>query len=768
MNKINLIKSCKSKLAFLKHNNLYVVEKDRLIEDIYLEFNCLTENEKHFLETWLEDRYKKVLHYILEYKESAHQRVNFSYDVFRWGIAGVVAQDVEYAVHLIKPIILKKVDASDATFAYANYAYGTSMFHIYRESVYAVMSDTAAYEESLKSLTISSTAKSLYLQQRSFYFLANLDTLKGDFYKSAVYYFKAMSYKSVLTSQYGLIFDSLTGNHMVNIFQNVLSIFSKENIYNIYFWELLHKHIALTELQTNIQFIMDYIEHNYAEPVKIDNEKENEIITFAESLSQYYSYIVSKQSCSLKQIEDLHKNPIFTKKAKSEILFLMGTIVQDKNKDLTRAMLMFSESIDLYMNQNRFKAISNLILQEYDHEIREILMHSDKIFSNKALQEYCHEQTMGKSAWKRFVKAGFVTGNFNEEVEFLEYLQEKTSDPMLTKLIDTRLAYLYYIGHAGIRIHDYNEPDYHKAKTLFENVKDNPLVNKYLKHPTLAIYNELEVRNNTEHYLYFEKRESDKLIIVFSCAFSYSHYTQLRLFYEHRKTNVLFLNNPQRNWYSDEEWDRIARTIEQVAIKEFKKENIISYFGSMGGYAALKVGLTFGLKTIVFNPQFDMDIWLKHRPVLRPKLNEIKNLVNLQEYKIESYEQMPLYYMTSSSIEDVEAFSVFIQTISQCKNGLFVIEKIPDNVHAGIFGKVYKELQQEAILRIAQIQDDYFPSGTYTKLPYNFEEPIRFWEYIENCMDLHIIIQLQNTKISYGLTNSFMEKELNLYAIENK
>ena len=446
----------------------------------------------------------------------------------------------------------------------------------------------------------------------------------------------------------------------------------------------------------------------------------------------------------------------------------MGEEVRDKSGDLNRAMLMFSESVELYRNSNRFISISSLILKNFSIELREILKQRSGDFISLPLNRYCFEQSMGKSAWIRFIEVGFVSGYFEEEVEFLEYIKEKTEIISLIRLIDTRLAFLYYKGHAGVRIHDYNQPNYHKAQALFRTVKDNPLVLKHLNHPILSIYNKLETINKNEHYLYFKNKKSDKLLIVFSCAFSYAHYTQLRTFYQKNRTNVLFLNNPKLNWYHGKEWDRVTQTIEKIVDKSFNKKDVICYFGSMGGYMALKVGLSYGFKTIVFNPQIDMNIWIKHRPILAPRLREETELINIQDFDIKAFELTPIYYMTSSSIEDVEVFSIFIQKISLCKQGLFIIEKISDNIHAGVFGKIYKEHQQDVILNISNLQERYFPSSNYQKIEYQVLSQYhrKFWNFLIDSMRFRLIIQIINNEIFVATMKDDFSRKIELSKFE--
>ena len=766
---IEHLKTIKKLLAGLNIDNVFPKEKNLQIKEIFFRYSFLALDEKKTLDNWLNSRYKKVLEYILKYEKSAQSRIDFAYNIFRWGQKGAIAQDIDFSLYLIEPIINNQIETTKDSLDYAFFAYGTIMFHKYRDSINNNNESIVYYQKALDSLFRSSKAKSLYLQQRSFYFLFQTYNIKNDFNKSLVFYIKAISYENTPLNQYPLIFSILVEDLDINlngIFKDVNQIFSKENIQSHFFWKLLLKHITIESIQKKIKYIIEFNlleNHN-----KIAKKIEDSVITFAKLLSNYYLCTsIKDKKCDISCTQSLYNNTSLTNRGRAEVLFRMAEQTRDIRSDLNRAVLMFSESIDLYMNKSIFISISDIFLKNFSYEIREVLKDTTFSFRSVSVNQYIYEKEMGKSAWKRFVNVGFVSGYFEEEIEFLEYILEKTKNKKLKKLTSTRLAFLYYKGHAGIRIHDYNQPDYHRAEKLFKTLTDNPLVTKYLNHPVLSIYNKLETINKDEHYLYFENKESNKLIIVFACAFGYAHYSQLYTFYQKNKTNVLFLNNPKLNWYHGTEWDRVTRTIEQIVNKNFDKKNVISYFGSMGGYMALKVGLTYGFKTIIFNPQIDMNIWLKHRPVLAPRLREQKALIHIQDFKTEAFESTPIYYMTSSSIEDVEVFSIFIDKISLCKNGLFIIEKIPDNSHAGIFGKVYKEHQQDVILNIAQLQDRYFYENNDT-IEYQIAKELHknFWSIVINCMEIRLIIQIVNQELYVAKIKENLSKKIEFSKVD--
>jgi len=551
-------------------------------------------------------------------------------------------------------------------------------------------------------------------------------------------------------NSYSLLFILLLRSidrQMSSYFKNLKKIFTKKNVQNRYFWLYLQEKIENRTLSENIGLIIHSCNENNSDKIdKWEDEVNNFIILFPLFLKETIDRIDYQEESYFNQ---LYRSSLLTEKGKAYLLFYTAEMYSTLYNDLSRALLLVSDSNNMVFDVKKLDFISDLFLENFSEEIRMILKENEYLFKDSSINLYCQEQSRQISAWKRFVARGCISGRFDEEIEFLEFLLKYTSNNKFKKVLHTRLAYLYYTGTAGVSEDHFIEPNIEKSKAYFEKISDNPLVSKYLNHPRLAIYQVMEQYLDTkeEKYLFFENTESDELLIVFSCAGSYSRYTQLKLFYQKNKTNVLFINNPKYNWYHASEWRRISKIIEQVALKQFKKENIISYFGSMGGYVALRVGLMYGFRTVVFNPQIDLNLWIRHRPSISVRLNKEEELIHLQNLDTELYEEAPIYYITSSSMEDVEAFEIFINKISLCKKGLFIIEKISENVHDGIFGITYRGREQEAILGLAKMQKHYYPSNEYTKLDNLVDNKEDFWNMLKESMKLRMIIQIRDSEI---------------------
>lgn len=763
-----------SSLATLNTSTLFVEEKYKLIESIKEQYNKLDTKNKKTINKWLNGRYKIFLEKLIKYDKNIHNTIDFVNYSFRWGISGVTSQDVDFSYYLVNPIITKEKFKDENISSYAFLTHGNILFHYFRESIneYNINRETL-FQRALNSLIQSyNSAKNDYLKNRSSYFLTQLYSLNSDFNSSIVWYYRSLDCSDLVHDQFSMLFALLfkdIDKNMILSFNFVGKFFIKENIQNKYFWLFVKSKISNSLAINHIDTII-----NLSSPIynkKVDSWGKD-IEDFFTTLNSYISLVVEPlDEKSSSQLQTLYFNSILNNHGKSEVLFRMAQIQRFYINDLGRAMLMASEANTLFFNLKRLDFMSRIILEEFGVEIREILDSSSCKFQNKNIDFYCFEKDRKVSAWKRLLKKGCLSGRVDEEIEFLEYINSYTDNKKLSQILKTRLAYLYFKGTAGISEDGYEKANYQKAKIYFESIKENTLVLKHLQHPKLSIYLDMEKASpiGDENYLFFEKRISNKILIVFSCAFSYMHYTQLREFYQKNKINVIFISNPTLNWYHGLEWDRVESIMKQIVFKKFKKENVTTYFGSMGGYGALRVALTYGLKSIVFNPQIDLNIWIKHRPVISTRLKPY-DLVHIQSFSRMAFENTPIYIMSSSSIEDVEVFKILIDKFTECKKGLFIIEKIPDNLHAGIFAKVYSGNQQNSILNISALQDKYYPSNKYEKINYQIPKGLteKFWRFINNSMKLRVIIQINNGDIfCAGVKDNFGVKPT-LYSIEDE
>lgn len=232
-----------------------------------------------------------------------------------------------------------------------------------------------------------------------------------------------------------------------------------------------------------------------------------------------------------------------------------------------------------------------------------------------------------------------------------------------------------------------------------------------------------EVRDAGRHHLWIEQPGADRVLIVFSCVDTHHSYTQVApLSRQLPGHHLLFINNPELNWYSDEVFEEVAGLIERRVLERFARERVACHFGSMGGHAALKFGLRFGLRAVAFNPQVDLALWAAFRPAQRPLLLAAREHANVQDWPVEAYEQSPACYLVGSGTPDREAFSLWLQRVQQCRHGSFIVEKFADPHHAGLIARIAPQGQSVALLgrALQRLQElSLLPAqpGTHAELP---------------------------------------------------
>lgn len=190
-------------------------------------------------------------------------------------------------------------------------------------------------------------------------------------------------------------------------------------------------------------------------------------------------------------------------------------------------------------------------------------------------------------------------------------------------------------------------------------------------------------------HLWFETAGATRLMVVFSCAVSHHEHPEVAAFRGRLPDHhLLFVRNPDFNWYCDDSFDALCHLVRQKVLPRFDPAQVSCHYGSMGGHGALKLALTFGFRALVFNPQTDLDLWATRRPAQRPQLWAVQRHARLDAWPLATFERMPLYLACGSDSADREALSALIATLSRCGQLSAVIEKYPDPHHAGLMKRI--------------------------------------------------------------------------------
>lgn len=183
-----------------------------------------------------------------------------------------------------------------------------------------------------------------------------------------------------------------------------------------------------------------------------------------------------------------------------------------------------------------------------------------------------------------------------------------------------------------------------------------------------------------------------ELLIVLSCLESRHGYAQVRGLQQALPGHhLLFVNNPEFNWYSEQVLEELDELVRARVLTAFAPERVTCYFGSMGGHGALKLAARFGFRAVVFNAQIDLDLWATCRPNERQRLWEVAAGARFEVPSGEEGPPASLYLAVGSDMADREALTCLIESLRWCRNGQFIIEKFADPHHAGLVRRIAQQ-----------------------------------------------------------------------------
>ncbi len=200
-----------------------------------------------------------------------------------------------------------------------------------------------------------------------------------------------------------------------------------------------------------------------------------------------------------------------------------------------------------------------------------------------------------------------------------------------------------------------------------------------------------------------------ELLIVPSCLDSRHTYAQVRLLQQGLPGHhLLFVNNPEFDWYSDTSFDHLVELVRQRVAPAFAPEQVTCYYGSMGGHGALKLALQFGYRAVLFNPQIDLDLWALFRPNERQRLLAAERHARPAAWPDAAWAAAPVYIAVGSFTADRLALASLIGRLSTLANGRFIVEKFADRNHAGLINRIplrdVPVFVQQASQRLAKLR----------------------------------------------------------------
>ena len=199
------------------------------------------------------------------------------------------------------------------------------------------------------------------------------------------------------------------------------------------------------------------------------------------------------------------------------------------------------------------------------------------------------------------------------------------------------------------------------------------------------------------------EQASGELLIVLSCLESRHGFAQVRgLQRAMPGHHLLFVHNPEFNWYSGAVFEELAELVRARVLPAFAPERVSCYFGSMGGHGALKLATRFGFRAVVFNAQTDLDLWACFRPQERQRLWAAAEGARIEVPSGVDTPVASLYLAVGSETADREALTCLIASLRHCQHGQVIVEKFADPHHAGLVRRIARQDIPDFIGQAAQ------------------------------------------------------------------
>ncbi len=234
-----------------------------------------------------------------------------------------------------------------------------------------------------------------------------------------------------------------------------------------------------------------------------------------------------------------------------------------------------------------------------------------------------------------------------------------------------------------------------------------------------------------------------ELLIVLSCLESRHGFAQVRgLQRALPGHHLLFVHNPEFNWYSAEVTTQLDTLVRVRVLPQFAPMQVTCYFGSMGGHGALKLATRFGFRAVVFNAQTALDLWAAFRPHERQRLWAVADGARIEVPVGRSGSVPSLYLAVGSDTADREALTLLIASLRRGWRGQCIVEKFPDPFHAGLVRRIARrdipDFLVQASARLAALHDlPEEPPGMVAVAPHQHDS---FWDQLDAAAALKVEI----------------------------
>lgn len=248
-------------------------------------------------------------------------------------------------------------------------------------------------------------------------------------------------------------------------------------------------------------------------------------------------------------------------------------------------------------------------------------------------------------------------------------------------------------------------------------------------------------------YLWVETPGATGVTVVPACVASAHSYPELQTLQGRLPgQHLLFVHNPEKNWYCDAVFDAVCTIVRHEVLPRVSARQVTCWYGSMGGHGAIKLALHFGFKAVAFNPQTDLDLWAAFRPVERALLWGSERHRSLVAASDEAWGRMPLYLAIGSDTADREALSVLIRRWQRLPRLTAIVEKFADGHHAGLMARISGGDVPRTLQRIGQRLDELATDPLLPGLQ-RAGDAAAFWQALDAARTQRVEIQLRQGQL---------------------
>ncbi|MBF8452009.1 hypothetical protein [Aeromonas dhakensis] len=674
--------------AFSLYISMY--EKLHMLKWLSHSIAKLDEDDYLLLSTWCNNAYKPLCKYLKAGIHIGGNAVEIA-NIFRWGI-GSIRKDIDLAKHLLEVNYPFDSVVSNPSKFHINavYAHSNMLSHYYFE-VSLSKAERSYYARTSMVLLNHLLGTETALKNRANYMLSMAYNVLGEFEKASSHFIDALLSEHSLPFQKNiiirLIFDLLPEEKLPNKIEKALT--DGNRVLNAIFWSELSEHIHCSEIKSKMKRYSAVL----CDKNCIGSDSHSLNISEIRDLNFYIDAVYTVNYCH----DDIRIGDL-----------LSIAIANDTPKIAKK--IIFQRLAYSLLNVNKYSAMyyaSMSLYHKYDIDVA--------IFIQRILLGFDYNSVVGALTFRRegnhdlaaidaansLNKVVWIDGDPSKEIEILEYVIKASDSPIAIDLAKIRASFLYIKGECtmnmSLGIQNFKKgDDYLESLTIkdADNIRNGVRDHGFYRHQKSLIK-----KSEDGEFVFIEKKGCDKLIIVFSCRYTYNVFQAGPRFIEGLETNALLINNPSCNWYSDEEDARVSRLIDKYALSRFERKNIFCHNASMGGYAAMKFAIKHKLLCLATNPQFNLNFWSFARPDDADRILSCKEIINHDKTSPDEIKGLKASIIIGRHPHDVLPFQAWLDNAIKASDFTYIITKHDIPEHDALMYRAYGDSFMKVIYK---------------------------------------------------------------------